>query len=91
MTTIMIALLSGFLSSQQCTELSVHCMATKSDAGLVFECGLMHTDPKTGAHEIISRSSTNPTKMDRIPVTGLLATWQSGISAVLSFGDGKPT
>lgn len=94
MTTIALALLSGFLTTQQAPTLSVLCQASTTDKPptLTIECALLHKDPKTGTLTVVKAAESPALEVkDRIPVEGLAAVWCAGIEAAMSFPPGVPT
>jgi hypothetical protein len=92
MTTIMLALLSGFLTTQQVSELSVLCTASKTTTGdgITISCAVLHTDPQ-GKMDIVQRVESPELKVTKVPVPGLAAVWCAGIEAALDFPQSAPT
>lgn len=90
MTSVTIALLAGFLSSQQATTLSVHCIVHPREGGIEIECALMHSDPD-GTMSAIQSTRSGPLKVERVPVAGLAAGWCAGVQSVMTFEKGTPT
>lgn len=90
MTSIGLALLTGFLTQAQASELSVYCMVHKVEKGTQIECALIHHEP--GKDPQILERSFSPTFSDeRIPVAGLRGAFCLGIESVLTFDEGKAT
>lgn len=89
MTSITIALLSGFLSAKQTTELSVHCMVHPREKGIEIECALMHSDAD-GKMSAVQTTKSGTLEIDQVPVPGLAAAWCAGIQSVMTFEKGNP-
>jgi hypothetical protein len=85
MTTITVALLSGFLSTQQVSELSVHCIAKQPAPGtLELSCALLHSPPGTDP-KVVKYVQAEPIKIDSVPVGDLAQAWCAGVTSVFTF------
>ena len=90
MTTIMLALLSGFLTTQQASELSVLCTAVKTPTGIKIDCAVLH-QAGDGKMDIVQRVESPDLPVERIPVPGLASVWCAGIEAALDFPQSEQT
>lgn len=90
MTGITIALLSGFLSRAQATELSVHCLGVVENNALVVQCALLHKDTD-GKMTVLKGATLPPLPSERISLETLSTAYLVGIDAVTKFPQSQPT
>lgn len=89
MTSIMLALLSGFLTTQQAQTMSVLCTATTSPKGVTFDCMLFHRNEK-GELQPVQSASTGALELDTVPLPMMGGAWCAATQAVLEFKKAPP-